>query len=200
MKNSVYIYGHVTDITREAIDSTRQNRKHSRHVYEGEETWLPFPARTWVRVEIPVYNDVTYFYNVLRKVTANSPVESYTGVSAVTSFYHKTQLYSDTTILIIAGVVVVALLFLLIPFIFTKRQIKAHLRKVYEKHKARGQAQPKKPEGEAGSGDNVVKYAADEADKDTVVGYAVQDITAAEKQDPSMKDVSEPSKGGYSDK
>jgi len=45
-----------------------------------------------------------------------------------------------------------------------------------------------------------VKYAADEADKDTVVGYAVQDITAAEKQDPSMKDVSEPSKGGYSDK
>jgi len=111
VKNSVYIYGHVTDITREAIDSTRQNRKHSRHVYEGEETWLPCPARTWVRVEIPVYNDITYFYNVLRKVTANSPVESYTGVSAVTSFYHKTQLYSDTTILIIAGVVVVALLF-----------------------------------------------------------------------------------------
>merc|ERR1712151_4229 len=127
---------------------------------------------TWVRVEVPVYNDVTYFFNVLRKVAANSTVESYTGVSAVTSFYHKTQLYSDTTILIIAGVVV-ALLVLLIPFIFTKRQIKAHLRKVYEKHKARGQAQPKQPEGDAGRGDNVVKYAADEAEKDTtVVGYA----------------------------
>jgi hypothetical protein len=146
-----------------------------------------------------VYNDVTYFFNVLRKVAANSTVESYTGVSAVTSFYHKTQLYSDTTILIIAGVVVVALLFLLIPFIFTKRQIKAHLRKVYEKHKARGQAQPKQPEGEAGRGDNVVKFAAAEAD--TVVGHLVQDITPAEKQDPSMKkDASEPSKGGNSDK
>jgi hypothetical protein len=202
VKDSIYIYGHVTDITREAIDSTQLERKYSRHVYETEEeTWRRYPARTWVRVEIPVYNDVTYFFNVLRKVAANSStVESYTGVSAVTSFYHKTQLYSDTTILIIAGVVVVALLFLLIPFIFTKRQIKAHLRKVYEKHKARGQAQPKETEGEAGRGDNVVKYA-DETDKDTVVGYAVQDIAAAEKQDPSMKkDASEPSKGGNSDK
>merc|ERR1712139_639095 len=99
-----------------------------------------------------------------------------------------------------AGVVVVALLFLLIPFIFTKRQIKAHLRKVYEKHKARGQGQPKQPEGEAGRGDNVVKeFAA--AENDPVVGHLVQDITTAEKQDPSMKkDASEPSKGGNSDK
>jgi len=200
VKDSIYIYGHVTDITREAIDSTHLERKYSRHVYKTEEeTWRRYPARTWVRVEVPVYNDVTYFFNVLRKVAANSTVESYTGVSAVTSFYHKTQLYSDTTILIIAGVVVVALLFLLIPFIFTKRQIKAHLRKVYEKHKARGQAQPKQPEGEAGRGDNVVKFAAAEAD--TVVGHLVQDITTAEKQDPSMKkDASEPSKGGNSDK
>lgn len=202
VKDSIYIYGHVTDITREAIDSTHLERKYSRHVYTAEEeTWRRYPARTWVRVEIPVYNDVTYFFNVLRKVAANSTVESYTGVSAVTSFYHKTQLYSDTTILIIAGVVVVALLFLLIPFIFTKHKIKEHLRKVYEKHKARGQAQPKHPEGEAGRGDNVVKYAGDEPDNDTVVGYAVQDITTAEKQDPSMKkDVTQPSKGGNSDK
>merc|ERR1711981_1411757 len=145
VKDSIYIYGHVTDITREAIDSTQLRRTYSRHVYQTEEeTWRRYPARTWVRVEIPVYNDVTYFFNVLRKVAANSTVESYTGVSAVTSFYHKTQLYSDTTILIIAGVVVVALLFLLIPFIFTKRQIKAHLRNVYEKHKARGQGRPKR--------------------------------------------------------
>merc|ERR1712151_925622 len=119
----------------------------------------------------------------------------YTGVSAVTTFYHRTQLYSDTTILIIAGVVVVALLFLLIPFIFTKQKIKEHLRKVYEKHKDRGQARPKEDEGEAAKGDNVVKYAgAEGGDKDAVVGYAVQDIAAAEK-----KDRAEPSKGGNSE-
>merc|ERR1719183_180077 len=171
VKDSIYIYGHVTNITREAIDSTQLDRKYSRHVYKTEEeTWRRYPARTWVRVEIPVYNDVTYFFNVLRKVASNSTVESYTGVSAVTSFYHRTQLYSDTTILIIAGVVVVALLFLLIPFIFTKQKIKEHLRKVYEKHKDRGQGRPKEDEGDAAKGDNVVKYAGgrEGGDKDAV--------------------------------
>jgi hypothetical protein len=113
-------------------------KDYSREVYTDEETWLRFPARTWVRVEVPVFNNVTYFYNVLRKLTPGSPVESYSGVSAVTYFYHQTQLYSDTTIIIIALVVVVALLFLLIPFVYTKRKIKEHLKKVYEEHKQRG--------------------------------------------------------------
>merc|ERR1712124_30316 len=89
-------------------------------------------------VEVPVFNNVTYFYDILRKVGPDSPVESYSGVSAVTYFYHQTQLYSDTTIVIIALVVIVALLFLLIPFIYTKRKIKEHLKKVYEDHKQRG--------------------------------------------------------------
>merc|ERR1712150_393126 len=83
------------------------------------------------------------------------------------------------------------------PVIFTKQKIKEHLRKVYEKHKDRGQGRPKEDEGEAAKGDNVVKYA-EEGDKDAVVGYAVQDIAAAEKEDPAMrkKDSAEPSKGG----
>lgn len=135
---SYYIYGHVTDITRESISSTRTNKDYNRYVLQGEDTWLRFPARTWVRVEVPVFNNVTYFFNVLRKLTPDGPVESYSGVSAVTYFYHQTQLYSDTTIVIIAAVVVVALLFLLIPFIYTKRKIKEHLKKVYEEHKQRG--------------------------------------------------------------
>merc|ERR1719261_1497710 len=74
---------------------------------------------------------------------------AYSGVSAVTTFYHQTQLYSDTTILIIAAVVVAALFALLIPFIFTKRKIKAHLREVYEKHKERGKARAKEPSSDA---------------------------------------------------
>lgn len=140
VEGSYYIYGHVTNITRESIHSSRASdeKDYSREVYTDEETWLRFPARTWVRVEVPVFNNVTYFYNVLRKLTPGSPVESYSGVSAVTYFYHQTQLYSDTTIIIIALVVVVALLFLLIPFVYTKRKIKEHLKKVYEEHKQRG--------------------------------------------------------------
>merc|ERR1712224_579139 len=147
---------------------------------------LRFPARTWVRVEVPVFNNVTYFYNVLRKLTPGSPVESYSGVSAVTYFYHQTQLYSDTTIVIIALVVIVALLFLLIPFIYTKRKIKEHLKKVYEEHKKRGQGRVKVDEGEAEKGDHVVKLAKF-VDEDSV-----QEISASEKEDPSMgkKDIS----------
>merc|ERR1711939_1176812 len=143
---SYYIYGHVTHITRESMESTRTNVDYNREVFEMDKTWLRFPARTWVRVEVPVFNEVTYFFNVLRNISGT--VESYNGVSAVTSFYHKTQMFSDTTIIIIAAVVVVALLFLLIPFIYTKQKIKQHLRKVYEAHKQRGQARPK-GEGEA---------------------------------------------------
>merc|ERR1712037_918995 len=116
----------------------------------------------------------------------------------VTTFYHKTQMYSDTTILIIAGVVVVALLFLLIPFIFTKHKIKQHLRKVYEAHKERGKGKAKEGDGDAVKGDSVVQYADEHSDRgDTVVGYAVQEISAAEKEDPAMKKSgNEPSKGG----
>merc|ERR1712159_9118 len=200
---SYYIYGHVNDMTRESLEATPQTPekdRYNRFVLRGDETWLPFPAHTWVRVEVPVLNNVTYFFNVLRKVSHNSTVESYAGVSAITFFYHRTQLYSDTTIIIIAAVVVVALLFLLIPFIYTKRKIKEHLRKVYEKHKERGQGRAKEEEGEAEKGDNVVNYA-DDDDKDRVVGYTVQDIATSEKEDPSMqkKDSSEPSKGGIID-
>jgi len=198
---SYYIYGHVNDMTRESLEATPQTPekdKYNRFVLRGDETWLRFPAHTWVRVEVPVLNNVTYFFNILRKESHNSTVESYAGVSAITFFYHRTQMYSDTTIIIIAAVVVVALLFLLIPFIYTKRKIKEHLRKVYEKHKERGQGRAKEDEGEAEKGDNVVNYA-DDDDKDRVVGYTVQDI--AEKEDPSMqkKDSSEPSKGGIID-
>merc|ERR1712025_402705 len=153
VEGSSYIYGHVTHITRESSESTRQNVDYSREVFEGDETWLRFPARTWVRVEVPVFNEVTYFFNVLRNESGT--VDSYNGVSAQTSFYHKTQLYSDTTIIIIAAVVVVALLFLLIPFIYTKHKIKQHLRKVYDAHKRQGKGRPKEGEGDAVKGDKV---------------------------------------------
>ena len=143
---SYYIYGHVTHITRESIDSTPTNIDYNREVFEGEKTWLRFPARTWVRVEIPVFNNVTYFYNVLRKLTQDGPVESYSGASAVTYFYQQTQATSDTTIIIIALVVIGTLAVLLIPFIYTKRKINKHLKEVYENHKQRGRVkgQPQK--------------------------------------------------------
>merc|ERR1712224_164271 len=50
-----YIYGHVTDITRESMESTQQNPLYNREVFLEKETWLRFPARTWVRVEVPVF-------------------------------------------------------------------------------------------------------------------------------------------------
>merc|ERR1719261_351101 len=139
----------------ESVESTSRNIQHSRYVLKDDQTWLRLKPRTWVRVEIPVHNNVTYFFNVVRKfdhpdmMKIHNGTHAYNGVSAVTTFYHQTQLYSDTTILIIAAVVVAALFALLIPFIFTKRKIKEHLRQVYEQHKQRGQARAKEITSEA---------------------------------------------------
>jgi len=145
VKDSLYLYGHVTDITLKAPQSDDVIRE----VLRNNDTWFKYKPRRWIRVEVPVYNNVTYFFNVIRKLPSSDEVEVYNGVSAVTTFYHQTQLYSDTTILIIAAVVVAALFALLIPFIFTKRKIKAHLREVYEKHKERGTARAKEPRTDA---------------------------------------------------
>jgi len=143
---SIYIYGHVTDITRESVDSTPQNIIYNREVFTGEKAWRQFPARTWVRVTVPTFNNVTYFYNVLRKVTQNSSVESYNGASAITYFYQSTQVTSNNTIFMIAAVIIGVLAILVIPFLYTKHKINLHLKKVYQQHKQRGRvnAQSKK--------------------------------------------------------
>jgi hypothetical protein len=92
------------------------------------------PPSSWVTSEIHIYNNVTYFFNVLIQ-KENGDYACYDGTSARTKFWRQTTLLPVEMIEIIAGVVVVALVALLVPFILTKRKITAHLRDVYESHK-----------------------------------------------------------------
>lgn len=98
--------------------------------------WLTLPPSTWITTEIPIYNNISYFFNVLVDNSGN--LGCYKGTSARTYFWRQTVLIPVEMIEIIAVVVVLALLALLVPFILTKRKITAHLRDVYESHKYKG--------------------------------------------------------------
>eukprot|EP00591_Stephanopyxis_turris_P010522 CAMPEP_0195527804 /NCGR_PEP_ID=MMETSP0794_2-20130614/29733_1 /TAXON_ID=515487 /ORGANISM="Stephanopyxis turris, Strain CCMP 815" /LENGTH=700 /DNA_ID=CAMNT_0040658805 /DNA_START=128 /DNA_END=2230 /DNA_ORIENTATION=+ len=102
--------------------------------YDG---WLTLPTNTWITCEIGIYNNVSYFFNVLKQ-KRDGTLDCYKGTSARTKFWRQTTLIPVEMIEIIAVIVIVLLLALLVPFILTKRKITAHLRDVYESHKYKG--------------------------------------------------------------
>ena len=93
--------------------------------------WLTLPPSTWITTQMGIYNNVSYFFNVLKLKTDGETLDCYKGTTARTMFWRQTTLIPVEMIEIIAVVVIVALLALLVPFVLTKRKITAHLRDVY---------------------------------------------------------------------
>lgn len=100
--------------------------------------WLTLPPSTWITTQVGIYNNVSYFFNVLKLKPNGETLDCYKGTTARTKFWRQTTLIPVEMIQIIAVIVIVLLLALLVPFVLTKRKITAHLRDVYESYKYKG--------------------------------------------------------------
>lgn len=102
------------------------------------------PKAIWVHVDVPVKNNLTYYFNVIHRqaVPATAVCEdctmwetSYAGTTAVAEYNRPLQMHSDDTILQLFGFIGIATIVLLIPFFALKFFIKSRLLKVFESSK-----------------------------------------------------------------
>jgi len=123
----------------------------AKFIGEAMGEWRRETQNSWARrVYTDVSNNVPYFFNVLRRfrdAKGNLRYEAYAGANSTATYRRVYQAQSDTTILVIAGSAVMALLGLCACVVAVKVRTSRKLLNVYKKASAHQKGKKKKKKG-----------------------------------------------------